>query len=162
MCFVSVMLIPLVYYLCIPLWLCKAWRDRFQFWAGCALYTFCGPFINISVLLYSCWNMDSFGWGKTRKVIAEDAVSLAESVSQPDSASKKDAAQDIVPEPSRSPSLSEKPSSEKGKQKQLEFQPAQDDIILKDIILNNANENEERKVPAFQRQDGQWEKLYDT
>lgn len=99
--------------------------------------------------------MDSFGWGKTRKVIAEDAVSLAESVSQPDSASKKDAAQDIVPEPSRSPSLSEKPSSEKGKQKQLEFQPAQDDIILKDIILNNANENEERKVPAFQRQDGQ-------
>ncbi|KAJ9240907.1 CAZyme family GT2 [Paecilomyces variotii] len=155
MCFVSVMLIPLVYYLCIPLWLCKAWRDRFQFWAGCALYTFCGPFINISVLLYSCWNMDSFGWGKTRKVIAEDAVSLAESVSQPDSASKKDAAQDIVPEPSRSPSLSEKPSSEKGKQKQLEFQPAQDDIILKDIILNNANENEERKVPAFQRQDGQ-------
>lgn len=72
MSFVSVMLVPLVYYLCIPLWLCQGWRDRFQFWAGCALYTFCGPFINISVLLYSCLYMDSFGWGKTRKVIAEE------------------------------------------------------------------------------------------
>lgn len=155
MCFVSVMLVPIVYYLFIPMWLCNAWRDRFQFWAGCALYTFCGPFINISVLLYSCWNMDSFGWGKTRKVIAEDPVSLAQSVSQSDSASKKDAAEDIVPEPSTSPS-----SSKKGKQKQLGFEPAQGDIILKDIILKdiilkNANEGEELKVPAFQRQDGQ-------
>lgn len=35
------------------------------------MYMFCGPFLNISVLLYACWYMDSFGWGKTRKVIAE-------------------------------------------------------------------------------------------
>lgn len=35
------------------------------------MYMFCGPFLNISVLLYACWYMDSFGWGKTRKVVAE-------------------------------------------------------------------------------------------
>ena len=34
LCFVSVMLIPIGYYLIIPLWLCRAWRDRIQFWTG--------------------------------------------------------------------------------------------------------------------------------
>ncbi|KAJ5893741.1 chitin synthase-domain-containing protein [Penicillium taxi] len=71
MAFVSVMLIPVTYYFCIPLWLCKKWLERFQFWLGCAMYIVCGPFLNISVLLYACWYMDSFGWGKTRKVITE-------------------------------------------------------------------------------------------
>lgn len=72
MAFVSFMLIPLMYYLCIPLWLMKNWKERFQFWAGCLVYTFGGPFINITVTLYASWYMDSFGWGKTRKVITED------------------------------------------------------------------------------------------
>lgn len=71
MAFVSVMLVPVVYYLCIPLWLCSKWIDRVQFWLGCLMYMFCGPFLNISVLLYACWYMDSFGWGKTRKVVTE-------------------------------------------------------------------------------------------
>jgi len=75
MAFVSVMLIPVCYYLCIPLWITKSWRERFQFWMGCACYIFCGPFINIAVLLYAVWNMDSFGWGKTRKVISTDESS---------------------------------------------------------------------------------------
>jgi hypothetical protein len=35
------------------------------------MYMFCGPFLNISVLIYACIYMDSFGWGKTRKVITE-------------------------------------------------------------------------------------------
>lgn len=72
MAFVTVMLIPVVYYACIPLWLLDSWVERFQFWLGCMLYIFCGPFINIAVLLYACWYMDSFGWGKTRKVVAGD------------------------------------------------------------------------------------------
>jgi chitin synthase len=72
MCFVSVMLIPIVYYLFIPVWLTKSWVVRFQFWAGLAMYIFCGPFLNIAVLLYASFYMDSFGWGKTRKVISED------------------------------------------------------------------------------------------
>ncbi|GAD96190.1 hypothetical protein MYCGRDRAFT_51574 [Paecilomyces variotii No. 5] len=126
MCFVGVMLIPLVYYLCIPLWLCQKWHDRFQFWAGCALYTFCGPFINISVLLYSCWNMDSFGWGKTRKVIAEDAVPLPESASQSDPISKEGPAPDTV----LGPSASSSSSSGGNQQKQLDLEPTQNEITL--------------------------------
>ena len=35
------------------------------------MYIFCGPFINIFVLIYACIYMDSFGWGKTRKVVKE-------------------------------------------------------------------------------------------
>lgn len=69
------MLLPICYYMCIPLWITKSWRERFQFWAGCVCYIFCGPFINIAVLLYAFWNMDSFGWGKTRKVISSDELS---------------------------------------------------------------------------------------
>ncbi|KAJ5726595.1 chitin synthase-domain-containing protein [Penicillium malachiteum] len=75
MAFVSVMLIPVTYYFCIPLWLCNKWLDRIQFWLGCLMYMFCGPFLNISVLLYACWYMDSFGWGKTRKVVTESEES---------------------------------------------------------------------------------------
>lgn len=65
------MLVPIIYYLLIPVWLCKRWTERCQFWAGCAVYVFLGPFLNISVLIYAVWNMDSFGWGKTRKVLSE-------------------------------------------------------------------------------------------
>jgi chitin synthase len=72
MCFVSVMLVPIVYYLFIPVWLTKSWIVRLQFWAGLFMYIFCGPFLNIAVLLYASFYMDSFGWGKTRKVITED------------------------------------------------------------------------------------------
>jgi chitin synthase len=72
MCFVSVMLVPIGYYLVIPLWLTKSWVPRVQFWVGLSMYTFGGPFLNIAVLLYASFYMDSFGWGKTRKVISED------------------------------------------------------------------------------------------
>ncbi|KAK0609252.1 Chitin synthase D [Lasiodiplodia hormozganensis] len=70
--FASVMVTPLTYYLCITFWLPRTFRERVQYLAGCCLYVFCGPFINITVLFYAVWNMDSFGWGKTRKVISTD------------------------------------------------------------------------------------------
>lgn len=72
MCFVGVMLIPITYYICIPLWLPSTFREKIQFWLGCLCYIFGGPFINIIVLTYALWNLDSFGWGKTRKVVSED------------------------------------------------------------------------------------------
>ena len=44
---------------------------RAQYLIGLFVYLFAGPFINIAVLAYALWNLDSFGWGKTRVVIAE-------------------------------------------------------------------------------------------
>jgi hypothetical protein len=38
------------------------------------MYTFSGPSHNIIALLHASFYMDSFGWGKTRKVISEDAT----------------------------------------------------------------------------------------
>lgn len=53
------------------------------------MYVFCGPFICIAVLCYALWNADSFGWGKTRKVVSTDAnddaddnVNLSETASE--------------------------------------------------------------------------------
>ncbi|OJD32815.1 glycosyltransferase family 2 protein [Diplodia corticola] len=73
--FAAVMITPLTYYLCIAIWLPRTALERTQYLAGCALYVLCGPFINIAVLLYAVWNMDSFGWGKTRKVVSTDSDS---------------------------------------------------------------------------------------
>ena len=53
-------------------WLPRNWLERRQFLLGLAIFVTCGPFINISVSTYAIFNMDSFGWGKTRQVIAED------------------------------------------------------------------------------------------
>lgn len=77
------MLIPLSYYLAIAIWLPRTAMERTQYLAGCACYVLCGPFINIAVLLYAVWNMDSFGWGKTRKVISEDTTTSPDPISVP-------------------------------------------------------------------------------
>jgi chitin synthase len=66
------MVIPVVYYIIIPVWFCKNFKEMCQFWAGLMIYIFFGPFCRIIVLCYSVKNIDSFGWGKTRQVIAED------------------------------------------------------------------------------------------
>ncbi|RMZ42118.1 hypothetical protein AFCA_006821 [Aspergillus flavus] len=71
-CFIAIALIPIVYYLLIPFWHIKQWHDASRFWIGCLIYIICGPFVNIAILLYSCYYLDSFGWGKTRQVVAED------------------------------------------------------------------------------------------
>ncbi|KAI1477330.1 glycosyltransferase family 2 protein [Daldinia eschscholtzii] len=71
MIFASIMIIPLCYYLGLAVWLCQTWLERGQYLLGLAIFTTCGPFINICVTLYACIYMDNFGWGKTRKVIAE-------------------------------------------------------------------------------------------
>lgn len=65
------MIIPLVYYLTMVIWMPRNALERCQFLLGLLIFTLCGPFINISVTVYALVNMDNFGWGKTRKVIAE-------------------------------------------------------------------------------------------
>ncbi|KAF4119727.1 chitin synthase [Geosmithia morbida] len=71
--FASIMIIPLTYYIIMALWLPSNTRESFQYLAGLAIFTVCGPFLNLAVLVFSVHNMDSFGWGKTRVVITEDA-----------------------------------------------------------------------------------------
>ncbi|KAE8418118.1 hypothetical protein BDV36DRAFT_283246 [Aspergillus pseudocaelatus] len=71
-CFIAIALIPIVYYVIIPTWHSKQWHDTFRFWIGCLLYVFCGPFVNVAILFYSCYYLDSFGWGKTRQVVSDD------------------------------------------------------------------------------------------
>ncbi|KAH8653342.1 chitin synthase-domain-containing protein [Xylariales sp. PMI_506] len=69
--FASIMIIPLVYYLIMVAWMPRNALERCQFLAGLLVFTLGGPFINIGVTVYALCNMDNFGWGKTRKVIAE-------------------------------------------------------------------------------------------
>jgi chitin synthase len=104
MCFVAVMLVPVWYYLCIPLWLLDTWLERFQFWAGMAIYVTCGPIINIAVLLYAVFNMDSFGWGKTRKVIADDSETDPALLADDASGSGSDGTPGVTSEKSSTPS----------------------------------------------------------
>jgi hypothetical protein len=72
MAFVGVMLTPITYYIFMSVWLPRSIKERAQYLAGLSLFVFCGPFLNITVMVFAVLNMDSFGWGKTRKVIEED------------------------------------------------------------------------------------------
>ncbi|KAK4937716.1 hypothetical protein LTR10_021726 [Elasticomyces elasticus] len=74
MCFASVMLVPVTYYICIIFWLPRTLREKAQYALGCLMYICGGPIINIMVLFYALYYVDSFGWGKTRKVIADSTV----------------------------------------------------------------------------------------
>ncbi|KAI5793331.1 chitin synthase-domain-containing protein [Geopyxis carbonaria] len=70
--FASVMLVPFAYTVCIVFWLPPTPLDKFRYILGLFMYVTVGMFLNIFVLLYAVFNVDSFGWGKTRKVVAED------------------------------------------------------------------------------------------
>jgi len=67
--FVSVMLLPLMYYFLIVVWHPRGVKERVQYLLGLAMYFFIGPFLNVIVLLYALRSMDNFAWGKTRKVV---------------------------------------------------------------------------------------------
>ncbi|KAJ4260592.1 hypothetical protein NW762_007335 [Fusarium torreyae] len=69
--FAGVMLIPLIYYVIMSIWLPQSMLERFQYLLGLSIFVVLGPFLNIAVMVFAVFNMDSFGWGKTRKVIAE-------------------------------------------------------------------------------------------
>lgn len=69
--FAAIMIIPLVYYITMVFWMPRGFLERAQFLLGLTIFAIAGPFINICVTLYALKNMDNFGWGKTRQVIAE-------------------------------------------------------------------------------------------
>ncbi|KAM4066528.1 chitin synthase domain-containing protein [Hirsutella rhossiliensis] len=72
MAFVGVMMIPIVYYLVMAIWMPRTTLERVQYLAGLLIFVVLGPFLNICVMLFAIWNMDSFGWGKTRLVVTDD------------------------------------------------------------------------------------------
>lgn len=74
MAFATVMIVPLMYYVLIVTWLPRTWTSKAQYLVGGAIYVIVGPFLNIAVYCYASYYMDSFAWGKTRKVVAEDPV----------------------------------------------------------------------------------------
>ncbi|CAI6095096.1 unnamed protein product [Clonostachys chloroleuca] len=69
--FASVLIIPLAYYITMAAWLPRSMLERAQYLFGLAIFVFCGPFLNIAVMIFAVINMDSFGWGKTRQVVAD-------------------------------------------------------------------------------------------
>jgi chitin synthase len=72
--FVSVMLVPVTYYIAIAVWHPRGAREKIQYLAGLAMYIFLGPFLNITVLLFALRGIDNFAWGKTRKVVETKEV----------------------------------------------------------------------------------------
>ncbi|KIL86742.1 hypothetical protein FAVG1_09998 [Fusarium avenaceum] len=71
MAFAGIMIIPLVYYIIMAIWLPQSMLERFQYLLGLFIFVVLGPFLNIAVMVFAVFNMDSFGWGKTRKVVTE-------------------------------------------------------------------------------------------
>jgi chitin synthase len=78
MAFAGVMIIPLTYYIIIAFWLPRTWKDSMQYLVGLFIFVVCGPLMNITVMLFAVYNMDSFGWGKTRLVVSDEAKAEAE------------------------------------------------------------------------------------
>lgn len=70
--FASVMIIPIVYYIIMAAWLPETWKESVQYLCGLVIFVVLGPFLNILVMLFAVYNMDSFGWGKTRLVVKDD------------------------------------------------------------------------------------------
>ncbi|RBR03104.1 hypothetical protein FVER53590_10332 [Fusarium verticillioides] len=71
MAFAGIMIVPLIYYVIMAVWLPQSKLERFQYLFGLFIFVVLGPFLNIAVMVFAVFNMDSFGWGKTRKVITE-------------------------------------------------------------------------------------------
>lgn len=58
-----------VYKLLIPLWIPMTTKEKLIYYLFYPVYYVVSPFMGIMVLCYSMYNMDDFGWGKTRTVI---------------------------------------------------------------------------------------------
>lgn len=66
--FTGIVQIVTVYKLLIPVWCPLSCKERVIYYLFYFVYVLVGPFLGIMVLCYSMYNMDDFGWGKTRKV----------------------------------------------------------------------------------------------
>ncbi|KAH9877748.1 hypothetical protein J1614_002965 [Plenodomus biglobosus] len=68
----SGVIIQYMYMFALAFWMPKTRKAKWQYIVGLVVYIFTGPFLTLYVLFYTTWHMDSFGWGKTRKVISEE------------------------------------------------------------------------------------------
>jgi chitin synthase len=73
--FMAGVLIPYIYMLTLVAWFPKTTKSKFQYLAGIAIYWIVGPFLTVTILLYSLWHLNHFAWGKTRKVVFEESAS---------------------------------------------------------------------------------------
>lgn len=64
--FTGIVQMVIVYKLLIPTWCPLSCWEIIAYYLFYPLYFALGPFIGIMVLCYSIYNMDDFGWGKTR------------------------------------------------------------------------------------------------
>jgi chitin synthase len=58
-----------LYKVLIAMWCPLTCWERFAYYLFYPVYYIIGPLFGVSVLCYSLYNMDDFGWGKTRTVI---------------------------------------------------------------------------------------------
>lgn len=70
--FLGGVIVPYIYMITLVLWMPPNNKARVQFLVGLVIYFFTGPFLTIGVLFYTIYHLDSFSWGKTRRVIAEN------------------------------------------------------------------------------------------
>jgi len=68
-------IIPYIYMLTLVVWFPTTMRSRFQYLAGLVIYWIIGPFLTVTILLYSLWHLNHFSWGKTRQVVFEESGS---------------------------------------------------------------------------------------
>jgi chitin synthase len=68
--FMMGVIIPYIYMITLVFWMPKGKHAKKQYLVGLVIYFFTGPFLTITVQLYTTWHMDSFSWGKTRQVVA--------------------------------------------------------------------------------------------
>lgn len=73
-----IMLVPLFYVLCIPVFIRPlSFRGALYFYGGMVLYLSCGIAVNLATYLYSLWHMDDVTWGKTRQLASASSTSTS-------------------------------------------------------------------------------------
>ena|ERR1700761_3356495 len=68
-------IIPYIYMLSLVVWFPTTTKSKFQYLAGLVIYWIVGPFLTVTILLYSLWHLNQFAWGKTRRVVFEESES---------------------------------------------------------------------------------------
>ncbi|GME48652.1 putative glycosyltransferase family 2 protein [Neofusicoccum parvum] len=67
----GIVLTRVVYYILMVFWFPRTSRERKQYLLGLFGYLIVGRLVSALILLYAMYYIDSFGWGKTRKVVSE-------------------------------------------------------------------------------------------
>ncbi|KAH9203656.1 chitin synthase-domain-containing protein [Leptodontidium sp. 2 PMI_412] len=70
--FLGGVIIPYIYMVTLVFWMPPTPKAKAQFLLGLVIYFFTGPFLTIAIQFYTTYHLDSFSWGKTRRVVSED------------------------------------------------------------------------------------------